>query len=122
MTSELTYTQENMGLNEEKEHSLPQVRCIHHLLATQAEEDPNAIAITAPGRDPLTYGRLYTHLKNVVKTLNGMDIGRNDRVAIVLPNGPEMAVAFVTVAAGATSAPLNPAYRASEFDFYLSDL
>jgi len=122
MTSELTYTQENMGLNEEKEHSLPQVRCIHHLLATQAEEDPNAIAITAPGRDPLTYGRLYTHLKNVVKTLNGMDIGRNDRVAIVLPNGPEMAVAFVTVAAGATSAPLNPAYRASEFDFFLSDL
>jgi len=51
-----------------------------------------------------------------------MGMGRNDRVAIVLPNGPEMAVAFVAVAAGATSAPLNPAYRANEFDFYLSDL
>ena len=33
-----------------------------------------------------------------------------------------MATAFLAVAAGATSAPLNPAYRASEFDFYLSDL
>ena len=51
-----------------------------------------------------------------------MGIGRNDRVAIVLPDGPEMAVTFVAVAAGATSAPLNPAYRANEFDFYLSDL
>jgi acyl-CoA synthetase (AMP-forming)/AMP-acid ligase II/acyl carrier protein len=51
-----------------------------------------------------------------------MGVGRNDRVAIVLPNGPEMAVAFLAVTAGATSAPLNPAYGAKEFDFYLSDL
>jgi acyl-CoA synthetase (AMP-forming)/AMP-acid ligase II len=43
-------------------------------------------------------------------------------VAIVLPNGPEMAAAFVSVAAGATTAPLNPAYKAEEFEFYLSDL
>jgi acyl-CoA synthetase (AMP-forming)/AMP-acid ligase II len=43
-------------------------------------------------------------------------------VAIVLPNGPEMAAAFVTVAQSAVTAPLNPAYREEEFDFYLSDL
>ena len=54
--------------------------------------------------------------------LNALGIGRGDRVAIVLPNGPEMATAFVAVAAGATTAPLNPAYRADEFDFYLTDL
>lgn len=41
---------------------------------------------------------------------------------MVLPNGPEMAVAFLAVASCATSAPLNPACRANEFDFYLSDL
>src|SRR4029450_12773891 len=46
----------------------------------------------------------------------------NDRVAIVLPNSSEMAVAFVAVAVGATCAPLNPSYRVNEFDFYLSDL
>ncbi|HZD25467.1 MAG TPA: AMP-binding protein, partial [Alphaproteobacteria bacterium] len=40
----------------------------------------------------------------------------------VLPNGPEMAAAFVAVAGGATTAPLNPAYRTDEFDFYLGDL
>ncbi len=51
-----------------------------------------------------------------------MGIGRNDRVAIVLDNGPEMAAAFVSVAAGATAAPLNPGYRADEFEFYLRDL
>lgn len=54
--------------------------------------------------------------------LNQIGLGRNDRVALVLPNGPEMAVAFLSVTAAATCAPLNPAYRTSEFDFYLSDL
>jgi len=57
-----------------------------------------------------------------VHTLNRLGIGRNDRVAIVLPNGPEMASAFISIAAGATTAPLNPAYREDEFRFYLTDL
>ena len=95
---------------------------IHHLVEAQVERRPDAIAIVAPGRLPLTYGRLRAHMNDVVKTLNAMGIGRNDRIALVLSNGPEMATAFIAVAAGATSAPLNPAYRASEFDFYLSDL
>ena len=41
-----------------------------------------------------------------------------DGASIVLPNGPEMATAFVAISAGATSAPLNPAYRAEELEFY----
>jgi len=40
----------------------------------------------------------------------------------VLANGPVMASAFLTIAAAASTAPLNPAYRRDEFDFYLSDL
>ena len=51
-----------------------------------------------------------------------MEVGRHDRVALVLPSGPEMAVAFLAVASGATCAPLNPAYSANEFDFYLTDI
>ena len=39
-----------------------------------------------------------------------------------MPNGPEAALAFLTVAASATCAPLNPAYRDAEFEFYLTDL
>ncbi|MFN9096380.1 MAG: acyl--CoA ligase, partial [Alphaproteobacteria bacterium] len=44
-----------------------------------------------------------------------------DRVAIVLPNGPEMAAAFIAIGAGATTAPLNPSYRADDFNCYLTD-
>src|SRR5579871_166467 len=82
----------------------------------------DAPAIGAPGRAPLTYKDLRDLAGATVAELNAMGIGRNDRVAIVLPNGPEMAAAFIAIACGATTAPLNPAYRAEEFDFYLSDL
>jgi acyl-CoA synthetase (AMP-forming)/AMP-acid ligase II len=79
-------------------------------------------AIGAPGRPAMTHGQLRALTARTVEALNAMGIGRNDRVAIVLPNGPEMASAFICIACGATTAPLNPAYRAEEFDFYLSDL
>ena len=84
--------------------------------------DDDALAIGAPDREWLTYGALRDQTANTVSTLNRLGVGRNDRVAIVLPNGPEMAMAFVAIAAGATTAPLNPAYRAEEFRFYLDDL
>lgn len=95
---------------------------IHHLLESQAQQVAEQVAIHAPDRSPLTYGRLYAHATQVVAQLNSMGIGRQDRVAVVLPNGPEIAVSFLSVATGATCAPLNPNYRAKEFDFYLSDL
>jgi len=82
----------------------------------------DAPAIGAPGRAPLTYKDLRDLAGATVAELNRMNIGRNDRVAIVLPNGPEMAAAFIAIGCGATTAPLNPAYRTEEFEFYLSDL
>ena len=97
-------------------------RCIQDLLKEYAERTPDAVAIEAPGRKPLSYAQLWKQVCYVLRILNKFGVGRNDRVAIVLPNGPEMAVAFLSVAAAATSAPLNPNYRASEYEFYLSDL
>ena len=83
---------------------------------------PAAPAIRAPGRPALSYAGLRDLAAATIARLNGIGIGRNDRVAIVLPNGPEMAAAFIAIGAGATTAPLNPAYRADEFNFYLTDL
>jgi len=83
---------------------------------------PGAPALSAPGGAPLTYRALRQLARDTLSALNSIGIGRNDRVSIVLDNGPEMAAAFVSVAAGATAAPLNPGYRADEFEFYLMDL
>jgi len=95
---------------------------IPELLAVQSERCADRVAIVAPGRPPLGYSHLRSHLDAVGKTLGSLGIARNHRVAVALPNGPEMAVVFATIASFATCAPLNPAYRFDEFDFYLSDL
>jgi acyl-CoA synthetase (AMP-forming)/AMP-acid ligase II len=83
---------------------------------------PRDIAIAAPEREPLTYGGLREHVERSVEALWSFGITRTDRVALVLPNGPELASAFVSIAACAAAAPLNPAYRRHEFRLYLSDL
>ena len=87
----------------------------------QQHPDTNQ-AIGAPGRDWMRYGELKALTQSVRQALRSAGIGASDRVAIVLPNGPEMATAFVTVAQSATTAPLNPAYKEDEFAFYLEDL
>lgn len=84
--------------------------------------DPAAPAIGAPGRDWLSFGGLSVLSARVAVDLRRFGIGAGDRVAIVLPNGAEMATAFLTVAQAAVTAPLNPAYQREEFDFYLADL
>jgi acyl-CoA synthetase (AMP-forming)/AMP-acid ligase II len=89
------------------------------LIATGLDEAP---AIAAPGQAALSYAALRTLAGQTIDRLNQLGIGRNDRIAIVLANGPQMAAAFVAIAAGATTAPLNPSYRADEFEFYLADL
>ena len=82
----------------------------------------SASAISAPARPPLSFDALRQLISTTISALNTLGIGRNDRVAIVLSNGPEMATCFMACASGVTSAPLNPAYRADEFEFYLNDL
>ncbi len=97
----------------------PNAETLLDLLANGADAAP---AISAPGHAPLTYAQLRAFVAATLDALRRLGLGRNDRVAIVLPNGPEMAVSFLAVAAGCTAAPLNPAYRAEEFEFYLTDL
>jgi amino acid adenylation domain-containing protein len=95
--------------------------CIPHLLAHHAKRIPDAVAILAPGRTPLTYKRLHRHIVDAVQMLPALGLGGENRIALALPNGPEMAVAFLAVAAGATCAPLNPASSTNELDFALAD-
>lgn len=96
--------------------------CIDDLLTARAVYFASRPAIAAPGRLPLTCAELAGVVFDARCSLNALGLGRGDRIAIVLPNGSEMAVAFLAVASAAAAAPLNPAYKADEFDFYLSDL
>ncbi len=92
------------------------------VLNRQAARQPHANAIAAAHREPLTYARLAGLVDDVGRQLRHWGVGPAARVALVLPNGPEAATCFLGVASCATAAPLNPAYRRNEFEFYLADL
>jgi acyl-CoA synthetase (AMP-forming)/AMP-acid ligase II len=92
------------------------------LIEYQSVHLPQRIAILAPGRQGLSYTGLQDLVHEVGGSLRALGIGADDRVAVVLPNGPEMATAFLAVACCSTCAPLNPAYQAAEFRFYLQDI
>jgi acyl-CoA synthetase (AMP-forming)/AMP-acid ligase II len=92
---------------------------ISEFLKAGADDAP---ALNAPGGTALSYRGLRALVEEVAASLAAQGIGPGDRVGIVLDNGPEMAAAFLTIGSAATAAPLNPTYRADEFEFYLSDL
>lgn len=104
------------------ENSLSRFKTIPELLAKQASALPTTPAIEAPSRQALTYKTLWEQVSSIVNVLKAAGVCPTDRVALLLPNGPEMAVAFLAAASTAVAAPLNPAYRAKELEFYFSDL
>lgn len=97
-------------------------RTIWSALEAHATVTPDAIAIAAPGRVPLTYGRLRSHVLDTLRTLDRMGFGPGSRVAIALPNGPDLATAFLAVAAGLAAAPLNPTCGEPELERDLAHL
>ncbi|MEM6308504.1 MAG: acyl--CoA ligase [Pseudomonadota bacterium] len=86
------------------------------------QHDTSAYCVGAPDRAWLTYGHLAHQSTQVANDLHAFGIALSDRVAVVLPNGPDMAVAYFTIAQAACVAPLNPGYRLDEYVFYLDDL
>ncbi|HSC04193.1 MAG TPA: AMP-binding protein [Solirubrobacteraceae bacterium] len=71
----------------------------------------------------------YTHddVASIVTELAGRlstaGVGHGDRVAVVLPNGPEIVLCLFAIGLlGAVTGPLNPDYTEAEYRFYLSDL
>ncbi len=82
----------------------------------------DATAIEAPDRRKLTYDELANQVVRTGRALRAVGFHSTDRIALVLPNGPEAATAFLSIAATCVCAPLNPAYRETELEFYLRDL
>lgn len=92
------------------------------LLLAALDRSPDAVALLAPSRPALRYDALRQQVATTLSVLRAAGVGKQDKVAVVLPNGPDMAAAVVAVASGAVCAPLNPNYGTEEFRFYLGDL
>ena len=79
------------------------------------------LALVVPNGPRLTYLRLREQVWLGAEALAARGVRRGDRVALVYPNSAEAIVLFLAAATAGTAAPLNPAYKVDEFQFYLED-
>jgi len=98
--------------------SFPEHTTLLDLIAG-ADEHP---ALLAPGRPALNYRQLRANVTELAAQLNGFGLGRGDRIAIAIGNGPDVILAFFAAALCGTAAPLNPKYKQDEFAFYYQDI
>ena len=92
---------------------------VWNLLSAGADGDP---AILAEDGSVLSHAGLRHTLERLRHDIRALGVDVDDRIAIVVPNGPAAAVAFLAAAVTGCAAPLNPRYRADELRFYLEDL
>ena len=74
------------------------------------------------GGETIDHAALWQAVDRLAERLLAAALGPGDRIAIVLPNGPEMALVLLAAMSVGCAAPLNPKYREEEFRFYLDDL
>jgi acyl-CoA synthetase (AMP-forming)/AMP-acid ligase II len=87
--------------------------------AANASDDPALLDVEAR---VMTWGQLEKQVRSLGTELRGRGVNSGDRIALVLPDGPMMAVAFLAVSSACACAPLNPNYKERDFDFYIGDL
>ncbi|WP_314959246.1 non-ribosomal peptide synthetase [Bradyrhizobium cosmicum] len=92
------------------------------LLDFHARKTPAAPALLAPGRSPLTYGKLGDLIPQLVRTLRELGITPADRIAVALPRGADSALALIAVASAGACVPVNPDLTADELQRYFSEL
>jgi oxalate---CoA ligase len=94
-------------------------------LSSSINQDSSQTAIIIPSSPALTisYKQLDTDIHKFQTQLAELGIGHGDAVSIALPNSYEFIVSFLaTSRQRAIAAPLNPAYKQDEFEFYIDDL
>jgi acyl-CoA synthetase (AMP-forming)/AMP-acid ligase II len=83
---------------------------------------PAGPALFTVDGESIDFDTMLATVDRLVGRLHGAGLGPADRIAIVLPNGPEMALVLLAAMTVGCAAPLNPKYREDEFRFFLDDL
>jgi long-chain acyl-CoA synthetase len=96
---------------------------------TTLDADLHRAAAAAPGKEALVagdrrliYAELDAAASALAASLHDLGVERGDRVALLLPNGADAAIAiYGTLRAGAAFVPLNPTIKADKLAYVLQD-
>jgi len=92
-----------------------------NVLAQTAKNFPGHTALLFYGKK-LSYAELDEAVNRFAQALIGLGVRKGDRVAIMLPNIPQMVIAYYgTLRSGAVAVPTNPLYHEHELEVQLKD-
>lgn len=86
----------------------PMIETTGDLIRSHAVVRPDAAALAAPGRDPMTYAALAAFIDRIAEDLAALGFGAGDRIALAIAPRPEMAAAHLAVSNACVSLPLDP--------------
>lgn len=99
----------------------PKDRCVHELVAAQAERAPDAMAAVFLNAS-LTYRQLNERSNQLAHHLQSLAVGPDTLVAVCMERSLEMLVALLGILkAGGAYVPLDPAYPRERLAFMLRD-
>ena len=94
---------------------------LHQLLATRAQSNPHRAALVYR-QSSLTYAELAASVAALAASLQTMGVQKGDRVALYMPNCPQMVIGYFAVwQIGGVAVPVHPAYVAREFQQQVQD-
>jgi acyl-CoA synthetase (AMP-forming)/AMP-acid ligase II len=91
------------------------------LLARAAAAWPGTTALEPPGAPAIRSALLLARVMTAAAELQRFGVrggAAASRVAIVMPNGPDLSLMMLAAASVGTAVPLNPAYRREEYEAY----
>lgn len=90
------------------------------LVRALAHTHPDHIALLAPGRAGMRYRELWAQALALAPAWRTLSSSGPPRIALALPNGPEVAAAWIAIACSATCVPLDPSARPAELHALLA--
>ncbi len=95
---------------------------LYALFQNRFPRNMTAPALVVPGGGTISYGELDDLSARIAGTLNGLMIGKGERVAVQVDKSPQaVALYLACLRIGAVYLPLNTAYTAQEVAYFLGD-
>jgi acyl-CoA synthetase (AMP-forming)/AMP-acid ligase II len=95
---------------------LPLFPTVRSAIPVSCNSNPVVALQSIDGRTGITHARIVQAMEAAGATLHAHGFGRGSRVALVLPNGPELALAILCVAQWAACVPLSATGAVQELE------
>ena len=91
-----------------------EAQTVPEVLARWAVQTPDAPALIVPGKPPLTYAALWHAASGLATALREHGVRRQDRIVLLVPEGPDLAAAMLGTMGAAIAVPLAATTPAAE--------